>query len=165
MSTPEGEIKFGEPHSWQPSSLIARAAEPPEPPTIGGLLYPAKRTLLSGETESLKTWLALILAKAEMDAGYPVGWADLDAMGAAVLGGRLVKIVLRVRTRGRRIEGGRSRALRALADGPARHGPTCDLDPCPHLQEAIREVLDWRQARMLLSHAQALRAQLEEPRA
>ena len=34
-------------------------------PFLGG-----KRTLLSGETESLKTWLALILAKAETDAGY-----------------------------------------------------------------------------------------------
>jgi hypothetical protein len=74
-----------EPHSWQPLDLIELAANPPEPPTIGGLLYPAKRTLLSGETESLKTWLALILAKAEMDAGYAVAWADLDAMGAGEL--------------------------------------------------------------------------------
>jgi hypothetical protein len=76
-------------HSWIPGSLISRAANPPEPPTIGGLLYPAKRTLLSGETESLKTWFALILAKAEMDAGYPVAWADLDAMGADELLARL----------------------------------------------------------------------------
>ncbi len=76
-------------HSWQPSSLIARASDPPEPPTIGGLLYPGKRTLLSGETESLKTWLALVLAKAEMDAGFAVGWADLDAMGAGELLARL----------------------------------------------------------------------------
>jgi AAA domain-containing protein len=76
-------------HTWNRSSLIARALEPPEPPTIGGLLYPAKRTLLSGETESLKTWAALILAKAEMDAGHPVAWADLDAMGAAELLSRL----------------------------------------------------------------------------
>jgi hypothetical protein len=83
------DIPFGEPHSWQPSSLVARATNPPEPPTIGGLLYPAKRTLLSGETESLKTWLALILAKAELDAGYSVAWADLDAMGDAELLARL----------------------------------------------------------------------------
>ena len=89
MSTPDHEIPFGEPHSWQPSSLIARNSAPPEPPTIGGLLYPAKRTLLSGPTESLKTWAALILAKAEMDAGYPVAWADLDAMGAGELLSRL----------------------------------------------------------------------------
>ena len=74
-----------EPHSWRSSSLIARAEKPPEPPTIGGVLYPAKRTLVSGETESLKTWFALILAKAEMDAGFPVAWADFDAMGPAAL--------------------------------------------------------------------------------
>ena len=76
-------------HSWRPSSLIARASAPPEPPTIGGLLYPGKRTLLSGETESLKTWMSLILAKAEMDAGYAVAWADLDAMGSGELLQRL----------------------------------------------------------------------------
>lgn len=68
-------------HSWAPLSLIDLAANPPEPPTIGGLLYPGKRTVLSGETESMKTWLALILCKAELDIGYPVAWADLDAMG------------------------------------------------------------------------------------
>ena len=78
-----------EEHTWTPSSLIARALNPPEPPTIGGLLYPAKRTLMSGETESLKTWLALILAKAELDAGYAVAWADLDAMGAGEILSRL----------------------------------------------------------------------------
>jgi AAA domain len=76
-------------HSWHPTSLVQRAAIPPEPPTIGGLLYLAKRTLLSGPTESLKTWLALILAKAELDAGYFVAWADLDAMGAGEILARL----------------------------------------------------------------------------
>ena len=70
-------------HTWQPASLITLAADAPAPPTIGGVLYPGKRTLLSGETESLKTWFALILAKAELDAGYLVAWADLDAMGQA----------------------------------------------------------------------------------
>lgn len=78
-----------EPHSWQPLNLVELAANPPEPPTIGGVLYPRKRTLFSGETESLKTWFALILAKAEMDAGYAVAWADLDAMGAGELLDRL----------------------------------------------------------------------------
>jgi hypothetical protein len=34
--------------------------------------------------------------------------------------------------------------------------------PCPHLRVAISEVLDWRAARVLLSRAQALRAELEE---
>lgn len=77
------------PHSWKPQSLIAITANPPEPPTIGGLLYPAKRTVLSGETESLKTFAALILCKAEMDADLPVAWVDLDAMGAGELLARL----------------------------------------------------------------------------
>jgi hypothetical protein len=76
-------------HSWQPQNLIEIAARPPEPPTIGGLLYPAKRTLISGETESLKTFLAAILAKAEMDVGLTVAWADLDAMGPGEVLSRL----------------------------------------------------------------------------
>jgi AAA domain len=76
-------------HSWHSIDLVAAAATPPEPPTIGGMIYPGKRTLLSGETESLKTWLALILAKAEIGAGYPVGWADLDAMGEGEVLARL----------------------------------------------------------------------------
>jgi AAA domain-containing protein len=75
--------------SWRPSSLITLAAKPPEPPEIGRLLYVGKRALLSGETESLKTWLALILAKAEMEIGLPVAWADLDAMGAGEILSRL----------------------------------------------------------------------------
>jgi hypothetical protein len=76
-------------HSWHPCDVLALAENPPEPPTIGKLLYPGARTLLSGETESLKTWLALILAKAEMDIELPVGWVDLDAMGAAAIVERL----------------------------------------------------------------------------
>jgi hypothetical protein len=76
-------------HSWQPIDLVAASQTPPEPPTIGGLLYRGKRILLSGETESLKTWLALILTKAEIDAGYTVAWADLDAMGRGAILARL----------------------------------------------------------------------------
>jgi hypothetical protein len=76
-------------HTWQPNNLIQLAENPPAPPTIGGLLYPAKRTVLSGETESMKTWLALILCKAELDIGLPVGWVDLDAMGPGALLERL----------------------------------------------------------------------------
>jgi hypothetical protein len=33
--------------------------------------------------------------------------------------------------------------------------------PCPHLQTAIREVCEWREARILLSRAEALRAEQE----
>lgn len=76
-------------HSWQPANLIQLAENPPAPPTIGGLLYPAKRTVLSGETESMKTWLALILCKAELDIGLAVAWVDLDAMGPGAMLQRL----------------------------------------------------------------------------
>jgi AAA domain len=72
-----------------PARRARARGQPAQRPTIGGLLYPGKRTLLSGETESLKTWLALILAKAEMDIGLPVAWVDLDAMGAAAIVERL----------------------------------------------------------------------------
>jgi hypothetical protein len=86
-SAEEATAEF--PHSWHSIDLVAAAANPPEPPTIAGLLYPGKRTLFSGETESLKTWLALIVAKAEIDAGYSVAWADLDAMGEGEILARL----------------------------------------------------------------------------
>jgi len=76
-------------NTWRPLNLVELAANPPEPPSIGGLLYPGKRTVLSGETESMKTWFALILCKAELDAGYPVCWVDLDAMGAGAMLQRL----------------------------------------------------------------------------
>ena len=79
----------GPPHSWEPQSLVIRDANPPEPPTIGGVLYPCTRVLLSGETECLKTWFAAILAKAEMDIGLPVAWVDLDAMGPGEILSRL----------------------------------------------------------------------------
>ena len=51
--------------------------------------------------------------------------------------------------------------LWALVDGWDKHRRTCRLDPCPHLHDAIHEVVDWRQARMFLSEAQALRIEQE----
>jgi hypothetical protein len=40
------------------------------------------------------------------------------------------------------------------------HGDACwRCNPCPHLKAAIAEVLDWREARILLSRAEALRAE------
>lgn len=42
------------------------------------------------------------------------------------------------------------------------HGRTCArCSLCPHLQAAIAEVVEWFEARKLLSRAQHLRAQLE----
>jgi hypothetical protein len=83
------DVPDPEPHTWQPANLIQLAANPPEPPTIGGLLYPGKRTVLSEKPRSMKTWLALILCKAELDIGLPVCWVDLDAMGPGAMLERL----------------------------------------------------------------------------
>jgi hypothetical protein len=52
--------------------------------------------------------------------------------------------------------------LYALAADWFKHRPTCNADPCPHIQQAIAEVIDWRDARALLSRAQALRAAEDE---
>jgi hypothetical protein len=86
-------IEAPRPHSWISNNLLEMEAHPYGAPTIGGLLYPGLRTLLSGETESMKTWFALMLAKEEMQAGHPVAWADLDAMGPG-------EILLRLRSLG-----------------------------------------------------------------
>jgi hypothetical protein len=56
--------------------------------------------------------------------------------------------------------------LWALVEGYFEHRERCRacleaVEPCPSLRRAIAEVLAWRQARVLLSRAQALRAQLE----
>jgi hypothetical protein len=36
------------------------------------------------------------------------------------------------------------------------------IEPCPSLRAAITEVLNWRTSRVLLSRAEALRAEFEE---
>jgi hypothetical protein len=55
--------------------------------------------------------------------------------------------------------------LHALTSGYAEHREHCAScagpEPCPHLQRAIAEVVDWREARILLSRAQALRIDQE----
>ena len=33
----------------------------------------------------------------------------------------------------------------------------CNCLPCPHVVEAVRQVVDWHEARQVLSHSQALR--------
>ncbi len=77
------------PSSWQPIDLVARAARAPEPPEIVGLLYPGSNHLVSGESEALKTWLALIAAVEELAVGRGVLWVDGDDVGAGALLERL----------------------------------------------------------------------------
>jgi len=49
----------------------------------------------------------------------------------------------------------------ALVTGVEEHRPKCGAcvrgDPCPSVSRAIREVLDWRSARLLLTQAERLR--------
>jgi hypothetical protein len=40
---------------------------------------------------------------------------------------------------------------------PVEHRDCVRCLPCPHLQRAIAEIVEWREARLLLSRAQALR--------
>lgn len=79
------------PHSWQPRDLSAAAAAIPEA-TLGGLAYPGLRHLISGEPETGKTWLALILALLELKAGHAVFWFDFGEMGAAAIRERLAAL-------------------------------------------------------------------------
>jgi hypothetical protein len=62
----------GEPHSWTPIHLLEAGANPPAPPTIADLLYRDRSHLLSGETEAVKTWLALIFAAELIQLGETV---------------------------------------------------------------------------------------------
>ncbi len=65
-------------HSWHAIDLADVALTPPSPPSIGGLVYPGRRHIWSGEPESLKTWAALVVAAAEIQAGGSVLWLDFE---------------------------------------------------------------------------------------
>jgi hypothetical protein len=67
--------------SWLPVDLAGRAANPPAPPDLLGLFYVGKFHLVSGESESMKTWLAIAAAVDELAAGRGVYWADGDDVG------------------------------------------------------------------------------------
>jgi hypothetical protein len=71
-ATPDGS------HSWRPVDLIATANEPPEPPSLGGIVYPGRRHVFSGEPESLKSFCALVLCVEEMLAGRSVVYVDFE---------------------------------------------------------------------------------------
>jgi hypothetical protein len=75
-------------HSWKPIDLLAFVNAPPEPPSIGGLVYPGRRHVFSGEPETLKTWGALVLAAEEIQAEHEVVYVDFE-MGAREHAARL----------------------------------------------------------------------------
>jgi hypothetical protein len=74
---------------WQQVKLVSAALQPPEPPDIGGLVYPGQRHIVSGEAEAGKTWLMLALAASELHEGHGIGWVDTDSMGPRWLVERL----------------------------------------------------------------------------
>jgi hypothetical protein len=75
--------------SWRPIDLVAREAEPPRAPEIIDLLYPKLNHLVSGETESAKSWLAAAAAAGELEAGQGVLWIDGDDVGGGAMLERL----------------------------------------------------------------------------
>lgn len=67
---------------WQRLNLADdQYAIPPEPPAVAGLLYHAKRHVISGPPESAKTLIAYRLLLEALRDGHPVAIVDLE-MGA-----------------------------------------------------------------------------------
>jgi hypothetical protein len=61
--------------------LLAFDGLPQETPEIAGLFYPGRRILVSGPSESAKTWAGMAAAVFEISAGRDVLWIDTDGMG------------------------------------------------------------------------------------
>lgn len=68
--------------AWVPLDLVKLGDRPRVPPAIGGLIYPGRKHIFWGESESGKSWLTISCAADELKAGYGVVWVDIDYMGA-----------------------------------------------------------------------------------
>jgi AAA domain len=68
--------------SWIPIDLVAEASSASMPPEIVGLFYVTKNHLISGESETLKSWLVLAASVDELNADRGVLWVDGDDVGA-----------------------------------------------------------------------------------
>ena len=62
--------------SWRAQNLLHHDAHPEPQPSIGGCVYAGKRHLLSGESETGKSWLALAWCIEELARGNPVVYID-----------------------------------------------------------------------------------------
>jgi len=71
--------------SWVPRSLAREPEQPVIQPAIGDVLYRSLRHLISGEPETLKGWLLLVLALLELRAGEHVVWVDFEQGPAMTL--------------------------------------------------------------------------------
>jgi AAA domain-containing protein len=78
-----------EPHTWTPLDAVELGEKPVEPPELGGLFYPRRRIVVSGEAEAGKSFLGLAVSADELRAGRGVVWVDTDNMGASALLERL----------------------------------------------------------------------------
>jgi AAA domain len=67
--------------SWQPIDLATIESAELEPPAIGGIVYPGRRHVFSGEPESLKSMVAMALAFEVIGAGGCVIWIDVQENG------------------------------------------------------------------------------------
>jgi hypothetical protein len=65
------------------------APDPPAPPEIIDLFHRGYFILLSGESEALKTWLAMAATASELVEGRGVVWVDGDDVGKGALLERL----------------------------------------------------------------------------
>lgn len=72
--------------TWQPVNLdpVLDGTHTPPEPTVGrradkiGILYPTKVHTIASESEAGKTWLALTIARDELDAGNHVLYTDFE---------------------------------------------------------------------------------------
>ncbi len=71
--------------SWRRVDILSVGADPPASPTIAGLLYADRSHLLSGETEAVKTWQALVFCAEVMAAGKSVAYVDYENGPAEIL--------------------------------------------------------------------------------
>ncbi|WP_217915867.1 AAA family ATPase [Miltoncostaea marina] len=80
--------------SWEPALDWDAALAPPPPPSIlsgetGALLYAGKRHIVSGESETMKSWLALAAVAEVAREGLFAVFVDADDMGQASVMERL----------------------------------------------------------------------------
>lgn len=68
--------------AWTPLDIVTLGDTPRIPPELGALIYLKRRHLITGESESGKSWLLFGIAADELKAGHGVVWVDLDYMGA-----------------------------------------------------------------------------------
>ncbi len=86
-SSPADEQPTG--HSWQPIRLSNLADRPPERPTLLGLVYPGRRQSWHGDSETAKSWLALIACAELARQGRTSIYIDVDPNGPAEIETRL----------------------------------------------------------------------------